>query len=285
MEQNNLDQQQFNEEESSFDIMQWVSLFLQHWYLFVVCVLLALGFAYLKNRSVMPAYQTAGTLMIDEYRTSGTQAMMQGFGLQQGYRNISNQIVMLSSYDFLSRVAENLPEMRVDYISKGRFKTRNLYKISPINIQFSYLSDEAYRYLFKIKFNGNDEYTITIDGAKEEDNFQIKGRFGDPIQHNLFFIVINKTNNFIESGELYFRFRNTESLVWDFSPRLGLNFVSEGSSVLAISLVSETPTRDVDFINKLCETFLAQNLAKKNDAARKTIQFINEQLEIGRAHV
>ena len=278
MEQNNLDQQQFNEEESGFDIMQWVSLFLQHWYLFVVCVLLALGFAYLKNRSVMPAYQSAGTLMIDEYRTSGTQTIMQGFGLQQGHRNINNQVIMLNSYDFVLKVAESLPEMRVDYISKGHFKTRNLYKMSPINIQFSYLSDEAYRYLFKIKFNGNDEYTITIDGAKEEDNIQIKGRLGDPVQHNLFFIVVNKTNNLTEGNELYFRFRSAESLVWDFSPRLGLNFVTEGSSVLAISLISETPARDIDFINKLCETFLAQNLDKKNDAAKKTIQFINEQI-------
>ena len=278
MEQNNLDQQQFNEEESGFDIMHWVFLVLQHWYLFVVCVLLALGFAYLKNRSVMPIYQSVGTLMLDEYRTSGTQAIMQGFGLQSGYRNVNNQIIMLNSYDFISKVAESLPEMRVDYVSKGRFKTRNLYKISPIDIQFSYLSDEAYRYWFKISFNGDDTYIITIDEAKEENSIQIKGRFGEPIQHNLFFITVNKTNYFAERSELYFRFQNTESLVWDFSNRLNFNFVSEGSSVLGISLISETFARDIDFINKLCETFLKQNLDKKNEAAVKTIQFINEQI-------
>ena len=278
MEQNNLDQQQFNEEESSFDIMHWVSLILHHWYLFVVCILFALGFAYLKNRTVMPTYQSIGTLIIAENRVSGTQAIMQGFGVQSGHRNVNNQIVMLSSYDFLSRVVESLPEMRVDYINRGRFKTSNLYKSSPIIIQSEYLAPEAYNYLFKIKFNDNDSFVISADGVKEENNFEIKGRFGEPIQHGLFFITINKVYNFTGRTELHFRFRNTESLIRDFMPRLGFNFVSEGSSVLGISLTSQTPERDVDFINKLCESFLDQNLDKKNDAAKRTIRFIDEQL-------
>ena len=282
MEQNNNNNlgQQFNEEESSFDIMYWVNLILHHWYLFVLCVLLAFAFSYLKNRTWMPSYLSVGTMMIDEYRAygAGTQTFMQGFGLQSGHRNMENQVVMLSSYDLLLKVFKDLPEMSVDYINKGRFKTRNLYKISPINIQFDYLSSEVYNYLFKININEDNSFVITIDEAKEKDGFKISGRLGEPLQHNLFFLTINKVYNFDGNQELYFRFRSPESLIGDFSSRLNFSFIAERSSVLSISLVSQTPRRDIDFINKLCETFLAQNLSKKNDAAIKTIKFIDEQL-------
>ncbi|MEI7504114.1 MAG: hypothetical protein WCJ61_12605, partial [Paludibacter sp.] len=80
MEQNNYEKPFMEEEESSFDVMEWVSYFLHFWYLFVIGVILSLGLAYLDNRSWLPTFQTAGTVMIEEYRgvSSGSQALMQG---------------------------------------------------------------------------------------------------------------------------------------------------------------------------------------------------------------
>lgn len=84
----------------------------------------------------------------------------------------------------------------------------------------------------------------------------------------------------VQSGKLYFRFRDRTSLVNEFSSRLGLNFVSEGSTVLNLSLVSETPQRDCEFIDKLSQLYLQDNLDRKNDVANNSIKFINEQLEV-----
>ena len=280
MEQNNYEKPFQEEEESSFDIMEWVSHFLHFWYLFVIGVILSLGLAYLENRTYMPTFQTGGTLMIEEYRgvSSGSQALMQGFGVETGYRNVSNQVIMLGSYDLVSKVVDSLPSVKVDFISKGSFKTRNLYNTSPISIESDFISPEAYNILFKIKLRSNGTYTITVEDNKYYNNFLLEGRYGQPVQHNLFFITVNNENKYLANSEMYFQFRSRESLVSDFSSRLSFKYVVEGSSVLQISMVSETPERDIDFINKLCETFLAQNLERKNEAANKTIQFIDTQL-------
>lgn len=268
------------EEESSFDIMEWVSYFLHYWYFFVIGVILSLGLAYLQNRSWLPSYQTAGTVMIEEYRgmPTGSQALMQGFGVETGYRNVNNQVIMLGSYDLICKVVDSLPALKVDYISKGSFKTRYLYKTSPIVIESDYVAPEAYNILFKIKLNSNGTYAITIEDNKLYNNFLVEGRYGEPVQHNLFFITINNVDKYAGSSEFYFQFRSRESLVSDFSSRLNFKYVVEGSSVLQVSMVSETPERDIDFINKLCELFLAQNLDRKNDAAVKTMDFIDKQL-------
>ena len=280
MEQNNYEKPFNDEEESGFEIMEWVSYFLHRWYLFVIGVILSLGLAYLENRSWLPTFQTAGTVMIEESKSvqSGSQALMQGFGIQSGFRNTTNQVIMLGSYDLVCKVIDSIPFLKVDYISKGSFKTRNLYKSSTITIKSDYVAPEAYDVLFKIKLKSNGSYTISVDDNKLYSNLKIIGRYGQPVQHNLFFITIDNINKDWANSELFFKFRTRESLISDFSSRLGFGFVQEGSSVLQISLVSETPDRDIDFINKLCELFLADNLDRKNDAANKTINFINDQL-------
>lgn len=280
MEQNYYEKQIMEEEESGFDIMEWVSYFLHHWYLFVIGIILSLGLAYLENRSFLPTFESAGKVMIEENRSvgNGSQALMQGFGIQSGYKNISNQLIMLGSNDLVKKVVDSIPFLNVDYISKGSFKTRNLYRTSPIIIQSDYISPEAYNLVFKINLHPNGTYTITVDDNKLFSNFKIDGRFGQPIQHNLFFITVNSVNKSVGNIEMFFKFRTQESLVDDFCSRLKFSFLGENSSVLQVTLASETPERDIDFINKLCETFLADNLDRKNDAANKTIKFINEQL-------
>ena len=280
MEQNNYEKVFTDEEESGFDILEWISYFLHFWYLFVIFVILALGVAYLQNRTLLPSYQTGGRVMIEENRSTAnaTMGLMQGFGVESGFRNAQNQIIMLGSYDLVGKVVDSLPYLNVDYISMGSFKTRNLYHTSPIVIQSDYVAPEAYNLLFKINLRSNGTYKITVDENKLYKNFSIEGRYGEPIQHNLFFITVNNVDNFSGNTELYFRFRSRESLVSDFSGRLKFGYVVEGSSVLEVSLVSETPDRDIDFINKLCETFLAANLERKNEAANKTMKFIDSQL-------
>ena len=282
MEQNNIEKQFNDDEESGFDIMEWILYFLHFWYLFVIGIIVSLGLAYLDNRSWLPSVQTAGTVMIEENRAgaNSTQALMQGFGVQSGYKNVTNQVIMLRSYDLVCKVVDSIPFLKVDYISKGPFITRNLYRTSPIFIQSDYISPDAYNILFKIQLRTNGTYIITAEDSKQYSNLHIEGRFGQPVQHNLFFITVNNANNYLVNTNLFFHFRSRESLVSDFSQRLNFGYVEEGSSVLNISLVSETPDRDIDFINRLCETFLADNLDRKNDVANKTINFIDNQLGV-----
>lgn len=270
----------FQEEESSFNIMEWVTLFLGHWYLFVIGLAVALSMSYLQNRKWLPQFKSTGTVIIDESRSSmnSAQVLMQGFGIQESYRNVSNQVIMIGSYDLLSRVVDSLPNMQLEYISKGRFKTRNLYEWAPIAIHTDYVSPDAYGLLFMINIQPDGTITISQEGNNQSNGFIVEGKVGQPIQHRLFYITVNLTNNEARGEEIYFRYRSKESLIDEFSSRLQLNYVMEGSSVLELALASETPQRDVDFINKLCDIYLMSNLERKNDAATKTINFIDDQL-------
>ncbi len=271
----------FTEEDSGFDIKEWFFHFLRYWYLFVIAVFIALGASYLKNRSWLPQYQTSGTMIIEAGGGGyGSQTIMQGFGVQSGYRNMNNQVIMLKSYDLLTRVVDSLPFMQVDYITKGRFKTRNVYKSTPIYISSEYISPDAYNHLFKISIKDDDTYKITLDEEKNYSNIEINGVLNEPLKHDWFTITISDLREYNAETELYFQFRSKYSLVSEFYNRLQFSYVMDGASILSLSLMSETPDRDIDFINKLCDVFIHDNLDLKNDAAVKTINFIDNQLAI-----
>ena len=132
---------------------------------------------------------------------NGTQALMQGFGVQSGYRNVENQIIMLKSYDLIKRVVDSLPDLKVDYISDGHFKNRNLYKTSPISIRYDYIAPEAYNVNFNISINDNGTFTITSDDKRFK-NLKINGVFGKPVQDNLFFITVYSNTNDLSKRDM-----------------------------------------------------------------------------------
>ena len=267
-----------DEEESNFNIMEWVMLILHYWYLFVIAVAIAWGCAMLKNRKWLPAYYSQGTIIIKEsgYYGGSNSALMQGFGVDAGYKNVNNQVIMLGSYDLMCRVVDSLPFMQTEYITQGRFKTRNLYRQTPILIETTRIEPMAYSILFQVEIQ--QDGLLTIVSTDETIPMRITAHYYEPIHCPLFDAVIRPSDMSISEGKISFRFRSKSSLVDEFMGRLQMSFVGEGSTVLAIALTSETPQRDCEFIDKLAEIYLLQNLEQKNEVADNSIRFINQQL-------
>ena len=269
-----------DEEEgsSNFNPIEWLFIFLHYWYLFVIAIAIAFGLAMLKNRRWIPTYYSQGTMVIKENTGVGSSsiALMQGFGVDAGYKNVNNQMIMLGSYDLMCRVVDSLPFLNVEYISQGRFKTRNIYRNTPIIIEPAHVDARAYGALYQVTFNPDG--TMHISSTAEEIPLELDARYGEPVHCSLFDVTIWPTELMTTNGKIYFRFRSKESLVDEFMGRLQLSFVREGSTVLALSLVSETPQRDCEFIDMLSKIYLLQNLEQKNEVAENSIRFINSQL-------
>ena len=263
----------------NFNPLEWILTFLHYWYLFVIALVIALGLAMLKNRRWIPTYYSQGTIVIKESGTYGgsASALMQGFGVDAGYKNVNNQMIMLGSYDLMSRVVDSLPFLNVEYITQGRFKTRQLYRQTPILVEYTRVDARAYTAMYQVAFRSDG--TLRISSTDEDNPMELEAHYGEPIHCSLFDITIWPTELMVNSGKVYFRFRTHESLVDEFMSRLKLSFVTEGSTVLALSLVSETPQRDCEFIDMLAKIYLLQNLEQKNEVAENSIRFINEQLD------
>lgn len=268
------------DEGSDFNAIEWLFRILHYWYLFVIGAVLALGLSMLQNRKWLPAYYSQGTIIIKEtmgYGGASTSALMQGFGVDASYKNVNNQVIMLGSYDLMCRVVDSLPFLQTEYLTQGRFRTRNLYHQTPIVVESESIDAHSFGMMFEVDFLKDG--SLRVSSANEDLPFETITHYGELIDCSFFKARIWPTQQMVSSGKVFFRFRTQESLVSEFMGRLQLNFVGTGSTVLALALISETPERDCEFLDKLAQIYLLQNLEQKNEVADNSIRFINEQLD------
>ncbi|MCQ2183656.1 MAG: polysaccharide biosynthesis tyrosine autokinase, partial [Bacteroidales bacterium] len=263
-------------DQSDFNVMEWLMRFLHYWYLFVLGAAIALGIAMIKNRRWLPDYYSHSTIIIKDNANAMGQnsALLTGFGVDPGYKNLQNQQIILGSYDLLGRVVDSMPQLMTEYVTKGRFKTRNLYSAAPIAITRLNVTDRAMNQLYELQMLPDNR--IHICSTDENRMLDVTGDFDVPIHTDDFSILVHSLQPF--SGKLYFRFRTRDGLINEFMSRMQLSIVGEGSTVLRISLVGQTPDRDRDFIDHLIQIYLQKNLEQKNEVAENTIHFINRQL-------
>ena len=146
----------------------------------------------------------------------------------------------------------------------------------PIVVEYTRIHPRAYGVLYQVSFP-NDSM-IHVSSMDEGIDVDYDLRYGEELSCPYFDLRIFPTEFMTNSGKIYFRFRDHESLVNEFMSKLQLSFVTEGSTVLALGMTSETPQRDCEFLDMLSKVYLLQNLEQKNAVATNSIKFIKEQL-------
>ncbi len=277
MNSENKHNEAFTEDDSSFDLLGWILKILKYWYLFVISLAICIGFAYVKNKSWKPVYKTSARIIMGEGENSFVSSeynFMQGFSGSTSSRNMQNQLIMFSSRDIISRAINQL-DLTVDYYTRGRFKTNYLYKISPVKLVDYTINEFGYGREFKIIPIDKNSFTLQYE-TNNKVEFEKEGRYGIPVETDYFTATIKRLGGF--NNDIYFKFRSPVDLENDFFYRLNLVPYRERSTVIEVSLQSENTRRDEDFINEICLQYQAFSLDRKNDAAIKTISFIDDQL-------
>ncbi|MBO4370476.1 MAG: polysaccharide biosynthesis tyrosine autokinase [Paludibacteraceae bacterium] len=274
---------EFSESESiGIDWRFWVVRFLKSWYLFVISLVIFMSIAYLNNRRWKPRYSSSALVIIEDGKGIGGAASqwMQGFNAERGYRNVNNQVIMFGSYDLISRVIERNPDYTIDYYTHGRFRSTNLYKISPFRIERKFVAPQAYFREFRISDIDGEQFEITAEADKSHEEFHCTGKYGEEVENNQFFLTVYKTDFFRQDYPIYFKIFSNDNIVSNYSARLGFDFLMKGASVVKVTIKGEVPNRDCDFLNDLCDAFLEDNLNRKNEAAIRTVEFIDGQMAI-----
>ncbi len=265
---------------TNIDFFAWAIRIIKGWWLFLIFITIFMIAAFLKNMKWAPQYTSSALVIIEENKgmMNSSNVLMQGFVAEHAYRNVNNQVIMFGSFDLISRVIGKHPEFTTDYYTRGHFKTTNYYKRSPIDIKKDFVVAGSYNREFEFNDNSDGTYKIIIPEGRDTPEVILKGKYGEPLESSFFFLTVDKTPMFYQGCKLYFMFYEKEQLAMNYSSRLAFDFLMQGASVVKCTVTGGVPEKDQDFLNALCDEFLADNLARKNDAAIKTIDFIDEQM-------
>jgi capsular exopolysaccharide synthesis family protein len=270
--------------EDVIDVKKYLLLFLRRWYWFLLSLIVCVAASWLYLKYTPKVWEISTTILIEESKQSSTAGVgmdkiMQGFGLNPGLQNIENQIVILSSRSLVSKAIAELP-LKIEYYYKGKINKSSLYRISPIEVttdRFEFLPEGIE---FSVYPFGDDRLRIMAE-QNELIDLDVEARWGEQIQMGDHTITLSKTGFWTSkrpSQPIHFQFHSNEALVRLYRERLEVVPASLDATILKISLQGEDPFQDRDFLLKLTEVFLRNNLEKKNKEADRAIEFIGNQL-------
>jgi len=251
-----------------------VSNLIRYWYVVILILMISLSIAYIVNRYSPVIYNIDASIIIKESGEASTNAsILYNNPLVNAYRNYLNELYILKSFPLTERVILDLG-FEVTISRVGNVKNTEKYRDAPFKLKA--LNKEHFSASYGLVIKDNLGFEIEFS----EGEFA-RYNFGDTIIYNSkSFIVIPKSGDFLDfiDKEYQISFFDPKSLAIAYSNKLDVEWAEEGASVINLSISGLNPLKEMDFISKLIEVYIKQDLEKKNQTATRSLEFIDQQL-------
>ncbi|MFC2132448.1 GumC family protein [Bacteroidota bacterium] len=274
---------QLSQLEENIDIRKYLLKFIANWYWFLLSLLMVGGASYMANKIAEPVYSIYGTVVVkkDNKSLGGEFSKLDIFS---NIKNIQNEIGILTSYT-LTRTALEQLDFGITYVALGKLRETHLYKNSPIRVTVGEGLEEFADIPFYVTILSDNKYKLVAD---DEHNIDLELDFNKPYQYANLYFTISKTEYFNQSdsinskwtNEYYFIINNLDNLAYSYNRKLEVELANRDGSILKLGLKGHVPQQEVDFINTLIDTYIDRGLEEKNQIARNTVDFIDDQLLI-----
>lgn len=270
--------------QDDVDLGKLFFLMLSKWPWFALAIVVFMSAAWVYIRYTVPTWNTSATVLIEEGNKGqsvlGSDKILEGFGLRPGMQNLDNQLLILTSRSTIGKTLELLP-FDNEYYFRGRLNKMPLYPDSPIKVITDTSGLVPHDVEYKFDLIDDNSFKLEAD-LGDLVKFHTEASFGDTININGGKIRIEKIPEIFarNDGErtIYFVLHSRDKLVDSYREKLKAAPASKEGTIISISLEGTNRQMDADFLSKLIEVFLNNNLEKKNLEAVRTINFIDEQL-------
>jgi len=262
-------------------------IFIDHFWLFLVCVFIAVSVAVGYIIITPPTYQRSAALLLkDDAKKSGGSLAPQGFedmGLFKANTNINNEISVMRTPLLMEEVVRRL---KLDYNYSLRYKEVrwvDLYNATPVNVELDSLLQASY-IRFCVDITSDSDYSLsefTVNG--QESDYSIRGNFNDTLETQYGKIRIVKTNAFFESSinkHIYFTKSRIQSVAASLQARLMVGMRDEQTSIIDLSITDGVGQRAEDVLNTLISVYNENWIKDRNQITLSTSEFINERLKV-----
>ncbi|QHT65772.1 polysaccharide biosynthesis tyrosine autokinase [Rhodocytophaga rosea] len=264
-------------QDSFFELRKIAEKVFRKWHILALSVFICLAIAYLVNRYTVPEYYISTSIYVKQPKENPNIAALL-FEQNATGTNLAAEVIKLNSFSLVEATVKSLT-LEVSYFKEGNIKVYELYKDSPITIVPDTTS-ETIPYNQPIICVINNKKTFSVKMNEEDVNFKNKTyAFGKAAKINGFTFTAYLNNlNVIENEEIIFQVNDINNIIQHYQDNLGIEADDKESSVIFLSMISETPAKEIDFLNQHVINFINEDIKEKNIASDKTVNFINQQL-------
>jgi len=270
-----------------FNTDRILSRCIKRWYVFVISILLFLAIAFAFNRYSTKIFNVSASILIKENEELSEAEFIIKNALVSNYRNYYNDLYIAKSYPLMQTAIEAL-DFDIAYFTRGNIKTSEFYEEEmPLKIDIVENSEGLYGE--SISLNIHDKTTFSLEYLSQENQIDKDIKiddlvFNDTIQLSKSKILVNLDS--VKISPVYFerpfivRFYDPFKLAIEYSNRIKAEWAEEGASVIILNITGDNPQKERDFLEEYIETYQEYDVNKKNQTAIKSIDFLDEQLEI-----
>lgn len=279
------EQNKIAKRDEEINLKKLVHQILSYWYWFVLFGILGLSIAYFYSRVTNTKYSVSATILIPEESNGLDMKELFDVAIDQNTSKINNQIEIIKSSFTIKKTLMGL-NWRTSWYRKNTFLWNGIYNKEPFDIQEpqNFMNPSGIKIfitpMHDNSFSVSASGKMNFKGKPTSIEFNETGQFGRPFRNEYFnFTLLKKVNNFeSENEEFYFVFNDLGQLTRQYQSKLNVILKDEYSDVVVCSLSGEEPEKESDFLNELVNVYIAQKLEIQNEAQRRSLEFINNQL-------
>ncbi len=269
---------------ASFFKYKWINL------LIIFCTIFLGLFNYYKSVLVYESWATV------EISTNPLDNRVDFFGNQIGRpAALETEIDILKSEFLLKKTLHSI-DLSVEYYKTKSYKTTRVYEQRPFIVRNLYVKkSKIYGKMFNIKHLNKFQYELSMQNSFMQDLFSLFPeqimpsflkpskreiyRYGEKVSLDNCSFVIEKNANF-QRAKYSFVLNSYENIVKSIKSNLSIKPASFKSSVLKITYKDNIASRAKDFLNSYLQNYLLYSEKSLVEADTRTLDFINEQLQL-----
>jgi tyrosine-protein kinase Etk/Wzc len=271
-------------------------------FVYLAFLLISLLLAFLTNTYSFDRFESVSKIKPTRNEAGGllSNDLFRGLQAFSDEKHIEDEINNLLSFSTILSTINQLNFEVAYYHEAGKLlkKTFELFNDTPFLVTFDKSHVQPINTRFFVRHLSDSTYRLT-SSEKEVNLFnyfdrQIAGKiysfsidtilpYNEPLQHQNLYLTISlnkdyKVENSRSSDQYYFVFYNDEMLAKSYLENLSVSRMTPPSSILQVRLQGQNMQKIIHFLNSFLVTYFEENLAKKNQTAANTINFIDSQI-------
>ncbi len=266
------------EKEDTFDLKLFFLKYLRYWYWFILALFLTLGCAFFYLQYAVPIYDISATILIKDEKkgSSAGNEILKDLDMFSGSKIVENEIEVFKSKVLAEKVIDEL-NLTVSFYSEGWIRDTELFKKSPVTLNYVSLKEVAYKDPLYIRLVDSQNFEL----LDENKNVVGKYLYTQSLNNSYGRFRVFLNNPKAKSGEIIkVRFGRREEMVQAFTKNIKVDLINPKSTVLQLGIENAVPEKGKAILAKLIEVYTFSSLEDKNSEATATLRFIGERLQL-----
>ncbi|MFR9500382.1 MAG: polysaccharide biosynthesis tyrosine autokinase [Rikenellaceae bacterium] len=275
-----------NTQQDNWTLRDIWEVLLDNIWIYVISCIIAVAVAVAYIVVTPPQFERSASILIKDEDQDPMRQNFEDLGLVKSSTNISNEIRVLKTVDFMIEVVNRLSLESVYKQRQKGLRWVDLYKSTPFKIVPDSLMSDA-RISLELRFITPETFTISdliINDQEVELGRRFEGCFDQPIQTPYGSMSVSSTLFYnpesIEASEYTFSRGIPKLVAKSYLHKLNITQGNEGTSIVNISLVDECPERAENIINTLISVYSENWIKDRNQITFSTSEFIDSRLSV-----